>query len=221
MVVHHRCVQRDSGRDSHEQRPRVSAQLDIAVSSPVTVTFNAAAQPSTISFTLKSPSGATVASTVSYNSSDTVATLTPTAALAYATTYAITLNGAQDSFGNSPVLWSFTTAGPTVVTVSPPANSTGVAASFVVTASFNEAVQSSSITSADFTLKTASGTVVPATVSYSASTSTATLTPIAALAYSTTYTVTLSGVTDSAGHTMANPFAWTFTTAPAFCSPLS
>jgi PKD repeat protein len=188
---------------------------NVALSSPVTATFNVAVQPSTISFTLTSSSGATVPATVSYNSSDTTATLTPGAALAYATTYTATLNGAQSSSGTSPVSWSFTTIGPTVISVSPPANSTGVPVSFTVSATFNESVQASSITSSDFTLETAAGTLVPATVTYNSSTNTATLTPSAALTYSTTYTVSVSGGTDASGHTMASPFTWSFTTAPA------
>ena len=118
------------------------------------------------------------------------------------------------SSGTSPVSWSFTTVGPTVGSVSPPANSTGVPVSFTVSATFNESVQASSITSSDFTLETAAGTL-GVTVTYNASTNTATLTPSAALTYSTTYTVSVSGVTDASGHTMASPFTWSFTTAPA------
>ena len=187
----------------------------VAVSALVTVTFNAAAQPSTIGFTLKTSTGATVPATVSYNSSDTTATVTPSAALAYATTYTVTLIGAQDSFGDNPVTWSFSTVGPTAVSVSPPANSTGVPVSFSVSASFSESVLASSITAADFTLKTAAGTLVPGTITYNTSTDTVMLTPNAALAYSTTYTVSISGVTDASGRTMASPFTWSFTTAPA------
>ena len=73
----------------------------------------------------------------------------------------------------------------------------------------------SSITAADFTLKTAAGTLVPGTITYNTSTDTVMLTPNAALAYSTTYTVSISGVTDASGRTMASPFTWSFTTAPA------
>ena len=42
------------------------------------------------------------------------ATLTPTAALAYSTTYTATVSGAQDPAGNTmaPITWTFTTAAP-------------------------------------------------------------------------------------------------------------
>ena len=188
---------------------------NVAVSSPVTATFNTAVQPSAITFILKTPGGATVPASVTYNSSDTIATLTPSAALAYATTYTLTLNGAQNSSGNSPVTWSFSTVGPTIVSVGPPASANGVAASYAVYATFNESIQAGSITASDFTLKTASGAVVLASISYNASTNTATLTPTLPLAWSATYTVSISGATDSSGHTMANALTWSFTTAPA------
>lgn len=83
-----------------------------------------------------------------------------------------------------------------------------------LTASFNEAVTSGSIT---FTLASSAGSV-PATVAYNSTTHVATLTPTGVspvLASSTLYTATLSGVTDGAGHTMAQTLTWTFTTAPA------
>ena len=68
-----------------------------------------------------------------------------------------------------------------------------------IAVNFNEAVLASSISSSNFTLVNASGTAVPATISYSdiGSLHTATLTPDSELAYSTTYTATISGVKDS------------------------
>ena len=56
-------------------------------------------QASTYSFVLKNSAGTTVPSSVSYNSSNFVVTLTPSAALAYSTTYTATLSGAKDSGG--------------------------------------------------------------------------------------------------------------------------
>ena len=59
-----------------------------------------------------------------------------------------------------------------------------------MTATFNEAVQSRTIT---FTLTPSGGSPIAATVTYSSSNYTATLTPSAALAYNTNYTATVSG----------------------------
>jgi len=60
---------------------------------------------------------------------------------------------------------------------------------------------------------------VAGTVTYDAATTTATFAPGAALTYSTTYTATVSGATNSTGQTMSTPYSWTFTTAasPATC----
>jgi len=53
---------------------------------------------------------------------------------------------------------------------------------------------------------------VAGTIGYDSATRTATFTPGAALMAATTYSVTVSGATDSAGNTMA-PVTWSFTTA--------
>ena len=94
-----------------------------------TATFNEAVQASTISFTLKSSSGSSVAGSVSCNSTTNVTTFTPTSALASNTTYTATVSGAQSTSGvamTAPFSWSFTT------TASAP--STGLVAAY----SFNE-----------------------------------------------------------------------------------
>ena len=194
----------------------------VAVSSPVTATFNEAVQSGTIGFTLTPSGGSPVSATVTYNSSSDTATLTPSAALAYATTYTATVSGAKDTAGDpmaAPYSWSFTTAAappsppPSVTTETPTTGTTGVATNTTVTATFNESVQASSVNTTNFTLTGPSGTVVPATVTYADSTHTATLSPSAALAYSTTYTANLSGVLNAAGTPMTGPYSWTFTTA--------
>jgi hypothetical protein len=82
------------------------------VSVAPTATFSQAVVPSTVSFTLKDSGGATVAGSVSFNTGNTVATLTPTNALAASTTYTATVSGAQNASGtamSSPFTWSFTT----------------------------------------------------------------------------------------------------------------
>ena len=99
---------------------------------------------------------------------------------------------------------------PTVTTETPASGSTAVATNTTVTATFNEAVQSSTI---GFNLNSSSGSTVAATVTYNSSTNTATLTPTAALANSTTYTATVSGALDTAGDSMSGPVSWSFTTA--------
>jgi methionine-rich copper-binding protein CopC len=199
-----------------------SGATGVGVASTVTATFNEAVQSSTIGFTLKNSSGNTVATTLSYNSSTHIATWTPSAALASSTTYTATVSGVKDMAGDpmsGPVTWSFTTAAlaivPTVTSETPISGATRVATNTSVTATFNEAVQASSITTSTFVLKGPGGSAVTAAVSYNSTTNTATLSPATLLANSTTYTATISGVTDAAGHVMASPFSWSYTTGPA------
>ena len=191
-----------------------SGATDVAISTTATATFNEAVQASTITFTLTPSGGSPVAATVTYNSSNYTAILTPTAALAYNTTYSATVSGAKDTAGDpmsGPFSWSFTTdpAAPKVTSETPASGATNVAISTTATATFNEAVQASTIS---FTLTPTGGSPVAASVAYNSSNFTATLTPSAALAYNTTYTATVSGAKDSAGDPMAAPFSWSFTT---------
>src|SRR5205807_5642889 len=71
------------------------------------------------------------------------------------------------------------TLGPTLIGTTPGPGASGVSTVAPVSATFNEAVQATTIT---FTLKDANNQSVPATVSYDGGLLTATLTPTAALA---------------------------------------
>ena len=95
----------------------------------------------------------------------------------------------------------------------PASGATGVAVNAPLTATFNEAVQPSTIT---FTLTSPGNTAVPAALSYNAATNTATLTPLSSLVAGTTYTATVSGATDTSGDSMAGPVSWTFTTSATY-----
>jgi len=170
----------------------------------------------TSSFTLVGVSGS-----VSYNSGTYTATFTPSANLSYSTTYTATLSTAiTDAAGNplaSAYSWSFTTTSappvdttpPTVSSVSPVADATGVAIDTTVSVTFSEAMDASTITTSSFTLDSVSGSV-----SYNSSTYTATFTPSANLVAGATYTATLStAITDAAGNPLASAYSWSFTTA--------
>ena len=154
----------------------------------LSATFSEPVQPSTISFTLADSSGNPVAITTNYSDATNTITAWPQVFLAYSTTYTVTVSGATDAAGNtmaSPFTWSFTTASataatiPTVTSVSPAYNGSSVDVSTPIAVNFNEAVLASSISSSNFTLVSASGTAVPATISYSdiGTLHTATLTP--------------------------------------------
>ena len=191
-----------------------SNATNVPVSTTVTATFNEAVQSSTITFTLTPSGGSAITASLSYNSSTDTVTLTPSSTLAYNTNYTATVSGAENSSGiamTSPFSWSFTTdvAPPSVTKESPASNATNVPVSTTATATFNEAVQSSTII---FTLTPSGGSAITASLSYNSSTDTVTLTPKSALAYNTKYTAAVSGAKDSAGDPMTSPFSWSFTT---------
>jgi hypothetical protein len=82
------------------------------VSSAPSATFSQPVVPNTVSFTLKDSGGNAVAGAVSFNGANTVATFTPSSALAASTTYTATVSGAQNTSGvamSNPFVWSFTT----------------------------------------------------------------------------------------------------------------
>jgi hypothetical protein len=105
---------------------------------------------------------------------------------------------------------------PTVTAKSPAAGTTAVPPGSTVTATFSAAVQG--VSAGTFVLRSAAGTVIPATVTYNAATKTATLDPSANLATDGKFTATLTGgataIRDAAGTPLAGT-SWTFVTGPA------
>ena len=101
---------------------------------------------------------------------------------------------------------------PAVTSETPASGATNVAVSTAPTATFNEAVQPSTIS---FTLENSSGSSVAGSVSYNSTTNVTTFTPTSALADNTTYTATVSGAESTSGVSMTAPFSWSFTTAAA------
>ncbi len=88
---------------------------NVAVAVAPTATFSQAVVPSTVSFTLKDSAGNAVSGSVTFDSTNTVATFTPASSLSPSVTYTATVSGAQNSTGvamSGPFSWSFTTAGP-------------------------------------------------------------------------------------------------------------
>ena len=123
----------------------------------------------------------------------------------------------KDLAGNamaSAYTWSFTTTGdadpPTVSSTNPANGGAGAAINRIITATFSETMQSSTINTNTFTVSDGIGKI-NGTVSYSGTT--ATFTPSRNLSASTTYTARITtGVRDLAGNAMASPYTWSFTT---------
>jgi hypothetical protein len=116
----------------------------------------------------------------------------------------------EDQYAND----SFTvdTAAPAVSSTSPISGQLNVDLDAVVTATFSEAMDASSITTSSFTLKIGV-TPVSGSVSYNAGTYIATFTPDADLIDDTTYTASLTtAVEDVAGNSLAAEYSWSFST---------
>ena len=102
---------------------------------------------------------------------------------------------------------------PTVISTDPANNATGVALNKIITATFSEAMDQSTITTGTFTLQQGA-TPVSGTVSYTGTT--ATFTPVSNLAASTLFTATMTtGAKDLAGNALASNYVWSFTTGAA------
>jgi hypothetical protein len=164
-----------------------------------------------------------VIGTVSYDSNSTTATFTAAADLDYNTTYTVTVTtGVEDLSGDAlaaDYAWSFTTGSspdttpPTVNSTSPLNAATDVAVDALISATFSEVMDASTLTTSTFLVY--DGTFYRAgTVSYAGTT--ATFTPSSNLDYNTTYTATIStGAKDLAGNPVQSDYDWTFTTGAA------
>jgi hypothetical protein len=196
-------------------------------STVIMAAFNEPMKSSTINtstFTLMGPNSASVTGTVTYNTSSNIAMFTPSGStpLVVGAQYTATITtGAQDVAGDAlatDYVWSFTTSActvpvsPTVVTVTP---ATGACPNSLVTGTFSEAMNPTTINGSTFTL---TGAGAAGTVSYDLPSLTATYTPSAPLSLNTLYTATITtGANDLSGNGLASDEVWSFTTSSVVC----
>jgi hypothetical protein len=213
---------------------------DLATNVPfnqiVSATFSTAMDPATISsmtFTMTGPGATPVTGLVAYSAISNTLTFTPTADLAASTTFTATITtGTQNLAGTALAnnyVWTFTTGtapaivSPEIVSTVPANAATDVPLNQAVSATFTEAMNPLTITTATFTLAGPGGAAVVGTVSYDAIGFIATFTPAAPLTASTTYIATItSGATDLAGNPLGNtgaPNPWSFTTGTVVVPP--
>jgi hypothetical protein len=212
----------------------------------ITATFSEAMNGTTISDTSFSVTNTTlgtpVAGTVSYSVAARTATFTPTAAtLANNSLFTATINSTVTDLagnglaGNTAVLpnagnqvWTFTTSAtgdntaPTVIAVSPLANSTACLTK-IVSATFSEPMDAATVDTTTFVV-TDNGIAVAGNVSYDAATRVASFVPTnpAGFAPSKAFVVTVksgaTGVKDLAGNALAADRVWNFTTGTQPCA---
>ncbi|MBP1772227.1 MAG: hypothetical protein H6P99_1390 [Holophagaceae bacterium] len=206
----------------------------------ITATFSedmAPASLSNTSFTVTSAGpGGNPTGSVTYSASSRTASFTPAAALTVGTTYTATVTtAATDQAGNhlagnqaalpaaSNFMWTFTASAPdlvapTLILTSPAHLAIGSPINSSINATFSEAMDLSSLTTATFTLQPSGpplGGVVAGLIVYDALTRIVTLTPTAPLSANTQYTATINGAKDLAGNGLVPGLAtnpWTFTT---------
>jgi|GEM_PF-437113 len=193
---------------------------NVPISSLLTATFSEPMDPSTITNTtfVLQQGDATVGGTVIYLNG--VATFTPTAVLLGNTIYTATITTGTKDLSGYPMatnfVWSFTTGAaatvtvPTVSSTTPADKTTNVPVSSQVTATFNEAMDPTTITNTTFILQQG-GLSVTGLVTYASGT--ATFAPAIQLLGNTLYTATVTtGVTDLASNALATNVVWSFTT---------
>jgi hypothetical protein len=218
----------ETGVTPDTTRPIVTATVPVNVASAVpinqkiTAAFSEGMNPLTItprSFTLKQ-GGIAVVGTVTY--AGLTATFAPLTNLRPSSVYAVTVTtGARDLAGNALAFdlnWSFVTSAntdttrPTVTATVPANGATAVGINQTINATFSEAMDPLTLTTASMRVTGPGGTLVPGIVSYVLISKIATLTPAVALAPNTVYTATVTPrAKDLAGNISAG-LIWRFTT---------
>ena len=194
-----------------------NGETSVALNKVITVTFNEEMNPGTInasSFTIVN--GTTnIAGVITY--SGNTATFTPTVNLVANKTYIGKVTTAvKDTRGNAmqeDYIWTFstgTTLQPLVISTDPANNETGVVLNKIITATFNTAMNPTTINGTTFTLKQGT-TAIAGTVTYSGTI--ASFTPTLPLTANTIYTGTVTtGAKNTAGVALSNDYIWNFTT---------
>lgn len=194
-----------------------NGETSVALNKVITVTFNEEMNPATInasSFTIVN--GITsIPGTISY--SGNTASFTPTGNLIANKTYIGKVTTAvKDLNGNAlqeDYIWTFSTGTslqPLVISTDPDNNETGVVLNKIITATFNTAMNPTTINGTTFTLKQGL-TSIAGVVSYSGTT--ASFVPTLPLTTNTVYTATITtGAKNLAGVALSSDYVWNFTT---------
>ena len=194
---------------------------DVARDAEVRVWFDEDMDPSSFNSASFFLNG--VSSTLKYNPYTRTASLIPDELLDYGSTYTVSLTNGLTDMADNPLgsgkTWSFTTTEyaptdttpPTVVSVTPVEDSTGVATSTTLTAVFSEPMNEASVLQS-FMLSHA----ITGTVTYRSSDMTAVFTPDAELPQAVDYTATITtAAMDLAGNNLTAGKEWSFTTVGA------
>ena len=194
-----------------------NGETSVALNKVITVTFNEEMNPSTInptSFTIVNGT-TSIPGIITY--SGNTASFTPTGNLVANKTYIGKVTTAvKDLNGNAmqeDYIWTFSTGTslqPLVISTDPDDNETGVVLNKTITATFNTAMNPTTINGTTFTLKQGV-TSIAGVVSYSGTT--ASFVPSLPLTANTIYTATITtGAKNLLGVALSSDYVWTFTT---------
>ncbi|HEU4788118.1 MAG TPA: Ig-like domain-containing protein [Flavobacterium sp.] len=199
-----------------ESTTPLSNALDVPLGQVITATFNEEMDPSSITSATFTVSGtAPIAGTVTY--SGNTASFTPTLPLAENTTYTARITTkAKDLMGNFlqvEYVWAFSTGTllrPVVITTDPLNNAIAVPLNKTISATFNMAMNPSTLNSTTFKVNQGVNVVAGAII-YTGST--VSFVPTSPLLANKIYTVTITtGAKNSLNTAMVADYVWNFTT---------
>ena len=205
----------------------VSGQTDVPINSAFSMTFNKPMDIGTLAANVDnvnvwdSAYGNGIPEVITWSADQTTIYFAPSSPLVVGHQYGLESYGLTDLDGNAQQGFNVefqtsfvsNSAAPTVVNTSPENNEAAVPVNAPVQILFSEPINPTSVS--QITLKTG-GTAVAVTPSFADANQLLGLTPIQPLAPGATYTLTITGVADTAGNGMAAPVPITFTTGPTF-----
>ncbi|MGA3371748.1 MAG: Ig-like domain-containing protein [Terracidiphilus sp.] len=161
-----------------------------------------------------------IATTLTWNATQTVAYLTPNAPLAAGRQYYLYVYGGTDLAGNTVQGTNFNfyagfnsaSTAPTVIDFNPLNGATGLGTNVQIEAQFSGPIDPNTLSGVTLSQ---GGSTVPTSPSMSAANTILQLIPAAPLAANTIYTMTIAGVKDPAGNTVAT-VTNSFTTGPTY-----
>lgn len=205
----------------------------VAINSSIKAKFDQdmlASSINTTSFTLNCPAGTPITSTVTYDAPNRTAILQHASDLPVSTTCEAKVSTAvKNSAGVAKAedyVWSFTTGtvadttAPTITAQNPISGATGVCLTKVISTTFSEPMDSTTINGTTFTVTGPASAAIPGSVTYDALSNTASFTTSLSGGYAanTIYTVGIStGVKDLAGNALATASSTSFTTGTLAC----
>ncbi|MGJ4753495.1 Ig-like domain-containing protein [Leptospira kmetyi] len=196
----------------------------VSVNTGISVAFSETIQCGTIAGNLTLDDNPMLPGLVAVNvsCSGTTASIVPTAALSYNTTYTVNVSNGITDLANNPTAntsWTFTTGtapdstAPTVTFTVPTNNAVGIGINTIPSAVFSEPMLCASVNTASFRLKVqATGVYLLGSVNCFGTSATWTPNAVNPLSYNTTYTVEVNaGALDKANNPIV-PISWDFTT---------